>query len=134
MFSRSRRLIALTSALVAAALAVGACGSSTDSGTAASTLASSAATSSAAVSSGNASPAADQAVEFNLSPEQNRVVTDKVDTIAAEVPQAIRDRGTIKVTGTAGTAPPLGFYATDDATIIGSEIDFANLIASVLGL
>src|SRR4029079_7431766 len=28
----------------------------------------------------------------------------------------------------------LGFYATDDSTIIGSEIDFATLIADVLGL
>jgi polar amino acid transport system substrate-binding protein len=130
MLSRSRRLIALTSALTAVALAVSACGSS-NSGTAASSPLSAAA---AAVSSGDASPAAEQAVQFNLSPDQNRISTDKVDSIAAEVPQAIRDRGTLLVTGTAGTAPPLGFYATDDSTIIGSEIDFATLIGDVLGL
>ena len=130
MLSRSRRLTAVTSALVAAALTISACSSTSDTGAATTT----AGNGSAAVSSGNASPAAEQAVQFNLSPEQNRVTTDKVDSIAAEVPQAIRDRGTLKVTGTAGTAPPLGFYATDDSTIIGSEIDFANLIAGVLGL
>ena len=128
MFSRTRRHIALGSALIAAALAVSACGGSTG---AADTSSSSPAA--AAVSSGAASPAA-AVVEFNLTPEQNRVTTAKVDSIAQEVPQAIRDRGTLLVTGTAGTAPPLGFYATDDTTIIGSEIDFAYLIASVLGL
>jgi len=129
MLPRSRRLIALTSALVAAALAVSACGSSSGNSTS-----SSATSSAAAVSSGNASPAAGQAVEFNLSPEQNRVSTAKVDSIAAEVPQAIRDRGTLLVTGSAGTAPPLRFYATDDTTLIGSEVDFAYLIGDVLGL
>ena len=50
------------------------------------------------------------------------------------MPQAIRDRGTLLVTGSAGTAPPLRFYATDDKTLIGSEIDFAYLIGDVLGL
>ncbi|MET0864142.1 MAG: ABC transporter substrate-binding protein [Nakamurella sp.] len=128
MLSRSRRLIALTSALVAAALTISACGSSTDS------AGNSSDSSSAAVSSGSASPAAGEAVEFNLSPEQNRVSTDKVDSIAAEVPQAIRDRGTLLVTGSAGTAPPLRFYATDDTTLIGSEVDFAYLLGDVLGL
>jgi polar amino acid transport system substrate-binding protein len=128
MFSRTRRHIVLGAALVAAALAVSACGGSTGSADP-----SSSAAAAAPVSSGAASPAAD-VVDFNLTPEQNRVTTAKVDSIAAEVPQAIRDRGTLLVTGTAGTAPPLGFYATDDTTIIGSEIDFAYLIASVLGL
>src|ERR1700712_636879 len=125
MLSRTRRLITLTSALVAAALAVSACGSSTGD---------TAISNAPAVSSGNASPAADQAVQFNLDPEQNRVSTAKVDSIAAEVPQAIRDRGTLLVTGSAGTAPPLRFYATDDTTLIGSEVDFAYLLGDVLGL
>jgi len=125
MLPRSRRLIAVTSALIAAALAVSACGSSTDN---------SATSNAPVVSSGNASPAAEQAVEFNLSPEQDRVSTDRVDSIAAQVPQAIRDRGTLRVTGSAGTAPPLRFYATDDTTLIGSEVDFAYLLGDVLGL
>ncbi len=108
MFSRTRRRIVLTSALVAA-LAISACGSSTDS---ASTTTSS--TDTASTSTGSASPAAADGVQFNLDPEQNRVTTEKVDAIAAEVPQAIRDRGALLVTGSAGTAPPLRFYATDD--------------------
>lgn len=72
---------------------------------------------------------------FDLSPEQaDRVRAEKVDDIAAEVPQAIRDRGTLIVTGAGGTAPPLRFYATDDTTIVGSEVDFSYLIADILGL
>lgn len=72
---------------------------------------------------------------FDLSPEQStRVHTGKVDSIAAQVPQAIRDRGTLIVTGPAGAAPPLRFYATDDRTIVGSEVDFASLVADILGL
>jgi polar amino acid transport system substrate-binding protein len=72
---------------------------------------------------------------FDLSPEQStRVRVDKVDDIAAKVPPAIRDRGTLIVTGAGGTAPPLRFYATDDKTIIGSEVDFSYLIGDILGL
>ncbi|MBH0780089.1 ABC transporter substrate-binding protein [Nocardia bovistercoris] len=78
---------------------------------------------------------ADGAVAFDLTPEQSgRVHTDKVDAIAAGVPKVIRDRGTLVVTGSSGTAPPLRFYATDDKTTVGSEVDFASLVADVLGL
>lgn len=81
----------------------------------------------------SAQPAA--SITFDLSPAQTtRVRAAKVDAIAAEVPQAIRDRGTLVVTGASGTAPPLRFYATDDKTVVGSEIDFASLIADILGL
>lgn len=72
---------------------------------------------------------------FDLSPEQaGRVHAPKVDAIAAQVPAAIRDRGTLIVTGSGTTGPPLRFTATDDRTLIGSEVDFANLVADVLGL
>ncbi|WP_032401558.1 ABC transporter substrate-binding protein [Rhodococcoides fascians] len=72
---------------------------------------------------------------FDLTPEQTeRVRVDKVDEIAAKVPQAIRDRGTLIVTGAGGTAPPLRFYATDDTTIVGSEVDFSYLVGDILGL
>jgi polar amino acid transport system substrate-binding protein len=57
-----------------------------------------------------------------------------VDTIAAEVPEAIRRRGTLIVTGDANSAPPLRFYADDDKTMIGIETDFAYLVADILGL
>ncbi|MFC8530596.1 ABC transporter substrate-binding protein [Nocardia sp. NPDC057227] len=74
-------------------------------------------------------------VVFDLSPAQEgRVRVPKVDEIAALVPQAIRDRGTLVVTGSSGTAPPLRFYATDDKTVVGSEVDFAQLVADTLGL
>ncbi|AYF77164.1 ABC transporter substrate-binding protein [Nocardia yunnanensis] len=72
---------------------------------------------------------------YDLSPQQSgRVHVDKVDSIAAQVPQAIRDRGTLVVTGTIGATPPLGFYATDDRTIVGSEVDISWLIGDILGL
>lgn len=74
-------------------------------------------------------------ISFELSPAQSgRVRATKVDTIAAQLPQAIRDRGTLVVTGSSGAAPPLRFYATDDKTTVGSEVDFASLIADILGL
>ncbi|WP_419150651.1 ABC transporter substrate-binding protein [Nocardia vinacea] len=74
-------------------------------------------------------------ITFDLSPGQSgRIHAPKVDAIAAELPQAIRDRGTLVVTGSGGAAPPLRFYATDDKTIVGSEVDFASLIADILGL
>ena len=72
---------------------------------------------------------------FDLSAEQKgRVRTERVDAIAALVPAPIRDRGTLRVTGSVNSTPPLGFYATDNATVIGSEVDIAQLIADVLGL
>ncbi|MGW5228016.1 ABC transporter substrate-binding protein [Nocardia niigatensis] len=72
---------------------------------------------------------------YDLSPEQaGRVRAAKVDAIAAQLPQAIRERGTLVVTGTIGATPPLGFYATDDRTVVGSEVDVASLIADILGL
>ncbi|MFC9994715.1 ABC transporter substrate-binding protein [Nocardia sp. NPDC127526] len=74
-------------------------------------------------------------LNYDLSPEQaGRVRAAKVDSIAAQVPAAIRDRGTLIVTGSATTGPPLRFPASDDRTFIGSEVDFAYLVADVLGL
>ncbi|MCE6996752.1 ABC transporter substrate-binding protein [Saccharothrix sp. S26] len=70
----------------------------------------------------------------NLGPDQNRVTAEKVDAIAAKVPEEIRRSGKLVVGGSAGTAPPLRFYATDDKTAIGVETDIAVLIAGVLGL
>ncbi|MQY26824.1 transporter substrate-binding domain-containing protein [Nocardia aurantia] len=72
---------------------------------------------------------------YDLSPEQaSRIHAGKVDAIAAELPQAYRDRGVLRITGQVGAVPPLGFYATDNKTIIGGEIDLADLVAEVLGL
>jgi polar amino acid transport system substrate-binding protein len=68
------------------------------------------------------------------SQQQQRISTAKVDKIAAEVPQAIRDRGTLEVITSVGTAPPLTFYDTDNKTPIGVEEDIASLVSDVLGL
>ncbi|MGM1060601.1 ABC transporter substrate-binding protein [Saccharothrix sp. Mg75] len=92
----------------------------------------------AACSDADGAAAEDQVVSggrvINLSPEQNRVTAAKVDAIAAKVPEEFRSGGRLVVGGSAGTAPPLRFYATDDKTPIGVETDIAVLIAGVLGL
>ncbi|MFE2411318.1 ABC transporter substrate-binding protein [Kitasatospora sp. NPDC057904] len=70
----------------------------------------------------------------NLTADQKRVTTPKVDAIAALVPEEIRRRGTLTVADNLGTTPPLEFYADDDKTVIGVEPDIASLIGNVLGL
>ncbi|GHJ29385.1 putative amino acid ABC transporter, substrate-binding protein [Streptomyces hygroscopicus subsp. sporocinereus] len=71
---------------------------------------------------------------INISPDQHRIREKKVESIAAKVPARIRERGTLRLGGSADASPPLGFYATDDKTRIGSEIDIATLVADTLGL
>lgn len=71
---------------------------------------------------------------INIGPDQHRIRGAEVDAIAAKVPAAVRARGTLRFGASADAAPPLGFYATDDKTRIGSEIDLATLIADTLGL
>ncbi|SDH66451.1 ABC transporter substrate-binding protein [Pseudonocardia oroxyli] len=70
----------------------------------------------------------------NTSPDQNRVRAQKDDAIAATLPQAIRERGTLVVGTTGNGTPPLSFTADDDRTIIGVEPDIAQLVADKLGL
>ncbi|MFE6360574.1 ABC transporter substrate-binding protein [Streptomyces sp. NPDC057806] len=72
--------------------------------------------------------------KINLSPDQDRVTTDKVEAIADRVPEEIRERGTLEVVNSSGSAAPLTFYATDNKTVIGVEPDIASLVADVLGL
>ncbi|MEU6813121.1 ABC transporter substrate-binding protein [Streptomyces sp. NPDC046831] len=72
--------------------------------------------------------------KINLSPDQHRVTTARVDSIAAEVPRRIRERGTLEIVDSSGSAAPLTFRATDDKTVIGVEPDLAYLVADVLGL
>ncbi|MFI5777649.1 ABC transporter substrate-binding protein [Nocardia sp. NPDC051570] len=110
---RRRHTLAVAATLIATVLAANACGSP-DAGTEVRTV---------------------NGQSFDLSPQQaGRVRGEKVDALAAELPRAVRDRGTLIVTGTATTGAPLRFYATDDRTLIGSEIDIATLIADTLGL
>ncbi|OON82358.1 ABC transporter substrate-binding protein [Streptomyces tsukubensis] len=119
--SARRRTLALSLAALVAAPVLSACGGDTDAATGA--------------GAGGGSPArADRAGGINIGPDQHRVHVKKVAAIAAEVPAAIRSRGTLRFGGSADASPPLGFYASDDKTRIGSEIDIATLIADVLGL
>ncbi|MCQ8186855.1 ABC transporter substrate-binding protein [Streptomyces rugosispiralis] len=71
---------------------------------------------------------------FNTGPHQNRYAAPKVDSIAAEVPAAIRSRGTLEIGNSKGSTAPLTFFATDNKTLIGVETDMAYAIASVFGL
>jgi polar amino acid transport system substrate-binding protein len=72
--------------------------------------------------------------KINTSPDQDRVTTGKVDSIAAQVPAEIRERGTLEIVDSSGSAAPLTFGATDNKTVIGVEPDIAYLVADVLGL
>ena len=76
----------------------------------------------------------EQGHQINPGPDQDRVLTAKVEAIAALLPAEIRRRGTLEGVNATGTAPPLSFYATDDKTVIGTETDIAQLVADVLGL
>ncbi|GAA5173616.1 ABC transporter substrate-binding protein [Pseudonocardia eucalypti] len=70
----------------------------------------------------------------NTGPEQNRVRAERVDAIAAKVPAAVRERGTLIVGDDGKGTPPLTFHADDDVTMIGVEVDVAQLVADTLGL
>jgi polar amino acid transport system substrate-binding protein len=76
------------------------------------------------------------AVSFDTSAGQQHITSAKVDRIAAKLPAAVRDSGTLVVgSGSAGGGqPPLAFTADDNKTPIGVEIDIAHLVASILGL
>lgn len=54
----------------------------------------------------------------------------------AELPAAVRERGTLAIgnAGGAGGTPPLAYLAEDNKTPTGVEVDLASLLADVLGL
>jgi polar amino acid transport system substrate-binding protein len=87
-------------------------------------------------SAAGASPSASAArngVVYNASPEQNRIRAQKDPASAAAVPAAIGKDGKLTVATMAGSIP-LSFYATDNKTPIGVEVDIAQLVADKLGL
>ncbi|GAA2331865.1 ABC transporter substrate-binding protein [Streptomyces kunmingensis] len=112
---RPVRSLAVSLSLCVAALTLSACANPPDAGSPAGT-------------------ASDGAGGISKEAGQNRVRAKRVAEIAAQVPQAVRDRGTLEVVTFAGLAPPLSFYATDNKTVIGMEPDLARLVADVLGL
>ena len=79
--------------------------------------------------------ATEAVLEVDTSPEQaDRVHTDEAPDAAALVPADIAEDGKLTV-GVAGAGePPLGFLADDNATVVGSEVDIASLVAEALGL
>ncbi|MEV0557315.1 ABC transporter substrate-binding protein [Streptomyces sp. NPDC050597] len=112
----SRRTLAASVAALVVAPLLSACGGDSDAAT------------------GTGTSGTEKAGGVNIGPDQNRIRGKKVDEIAALVPAAIRGRGTLKLGQSADASPPLGFYATDDKTRIGSEIDLATIVADTLGL
>jgi polar amino acid transport system substrate-binding protein len=70
---------------------------------------------------------------FNLSPEQDRFKVSVDSAAAALVPEVIKADGKLTVVSTGGT-PPLSLFATDNKTVIGSEVDLAYAIGQTLGL
>ncbi|XAS71826.1 ABC transporter substrate-binding protein [Micrococcaceae bacterium Sec5.1] len=91
------------------------------------------ATAATAPSSGSSTASSSAAKEFNLSPEQNRIKVTVDSAAAALVPEAIKADGKLTVVSTGGT-PPLSLFATDNKTLIGSEVDLAYAIGESLGL
>ncbi|SDF84745.1 ABC transporter substrate-binding protein [Klenkia brasiliensis] len=78
---------------------------------------------------------ADTALVVDTSPEQaDRVRTDEDADAAALVPAAIAEDGVLRVGVTGAGDPPLGFLADDNTTVVGSEVDIAQLVADGLGL
>lgn len=116
MSTHLARRIAAPALGLAAALVLAACGNPSDGGTT------------------EVAATAGTRTKINLSPDQKRVTTDKVDSIAAKVPAEIRKRGTLEIVDSSGSSAPLTFYANDNKTIIGVEPDIAYLVADVLGL
>ncbi|MFI6878146.1 ABC transporter substrate-binding protein [Streptomyces sp. NPDC050400] len=113
----SRRTLAASVAALAVAPLLAACGGDSD----------------AATTTGRAG-GTKKVGNINIGPDQNRVRGQKVDKIAALLPASVRKRGTLRLGGSADASPPLGFFATDDKTRIGSELDIATLVADTLGL
>jgi polar amino acid transport system substrate-binding protein len=122
-------------------LAVSACGSDDEStadaasDTSAASVASDA-TAANTVPANSAAPVADvDGSGFDTSPEQpTRIRVDKVDEIAALLPQQWIDSGELTVGIGAFDAPPIILYADDETTLIGNELDIAYLVADTLGL
>ncbi|MGA7204816.1 MAG: ABC transporter substrate-binding protein [Specibacter sp.] len=77
--------------------------------------------------------AARNGVVYNSSLEQNRIRARKDPAAAALVPASVSKDGVLTVGAAAGSVP-LAYYATDNKTPIGSEIDIASLVADKLGL
>ncbi|MEU5694139.1 ABC transporter substrate-binding protein [Actinosynnema sp. NPDC020468] len=101
-----RRLLSLTMLL---ALVVTGCGSPADGGTAPTGAA--------------------------IKPSENPVAeVVKDDKIAALLPQDVRDAGTVKFAASVGGTGPSAYFADDNKTALGLDIDIAEAATKVLGV
>ena len=57
----------------------------------------------------------------------------KDDKIAAEVPKDIASKGTVTVASDA-SYPPMEYFAADNKTVVGADVDIGTAIGDVLGL
>ena len=64
----------------------------------------------------------------NIAPDQDRGTPGRPGGHRARCPPAFRNAARSGL-GRPRASPPLGFYADDDNTLIGSEIDIATLFA-----
>ncbi|MFI9550424.1 ABC transporter substrate-binding protein [Nonomuraea endophytica] len=71
----------------------------------------------------------------NTAPDTAKSAVDiaKDDKLAAGVPKEIRDRGTL-IIGTNAPYAPLEFFAEDNKTLVGFDIDTGDAIGKLLGL
>lgn len=77
----------------------------------------------------------DTALVVDTSPEQSdRVRTEEDPDAAALVPDDVAEDGVLRVGVNGAGDPPLGFLADDNSTVVGSEVDIAQLVADGLGL
>ncbi|MFD1149180.1 ABC transporter substrate-binding protein [Saccharothrix hoggarensis] len=58
----------------------------------------------------------------------------KDDAIAALLPAEVRDAGVVRFASSVGGTPPSAYYADDNRTILGQDIDIAEGVAKVLGI
>ncbi|NUT45745.1 MAG: ABC transporter substrate-binding protein [Saccharothrix sp.] len=58
----------------------------------------------------------------------------KDDAVAALLPAAVREAGVVKFGSSVGGQPPSSYYAEDNKTVLGLDIDMAEAVAKVLGL
>ncbi|MDQ0799401.1 ABC transporter substrate-binding protein [Arthrobacter sp. SLBN-112] len=88
---------------------------------------------SAATAPSSSSTAGAAGKTFNLSPQQDRFPVTTDAAAAALVPEAVKADGKLTVVTTGGAAP-LSLFATDNKTLIGSEVDIAYAVGEALGL
>lgn len=75
-------------------------------------------------------------VTYDISPDQQRVKGAYNAALNAQLPEEVRQRGTLTYGNSAagGGSAPLVFLATDNTTPIGVEVDIAHLVGDILGL